>query len=159
MSWKIYEYRIDSILLMSSNQTCLSLWTFCSWFLGFWCINLLVTLMYKYQTKFTRCTGMTQRDGMGREVGGGFRIGNTCTPVMDSCQCMAKPILWSKEKKERKSMGPNHQRYPHICKFYFLELYKILTVNTREKSPHASRKLHREMNHFKIFQIILFFWT
>ena len=30
-------------------------------------------------------TTMTQRDGMGREVGGGFRIGNTCTPVMDSC--------------------------------------------------------------------------
>ena len=30
-------------------------------------------------------TGMTQRDGMGREVGGGFRIGNTCTPVADSC--------------------------------------------------------------------------
>ena len=22
---------------------------------------------------------------MGREVGGGFRIGNTCTPVVDSC--------------------------------------------------------------------------
>ena len=31
------------------------------------------------------CTGMTQRDGMGREVGGGFRIGNSCTPVADSC--------------------------------------------------------------------------
>ena len=31
------------------------------------------------------CTGMTQRDGMGREVGGGFRIGNTCTPVADAC--------------------------------------------------------------------------
>ena len=29
--------------------------------------------------------GMTQRDGMGREVGGVFRIGNTCTPVADSC--------------------------------------------------------------------------
>ena len=26
------------------------------------------------------CTGMTQRDGMGMEVGGGFRMGNTCTP-------------------------------------------------------------------------------
>ena len=26
-------------------------------------------------------TGMTQRDGMGREVGGGFRMGNTCTPI------------------------------------------------------------------------------
>ena len=36
------------------------------------------------------CTGMTQRDGMGREVGGGFRMGNTCKPMTDSCQCMAK---------------------------------------------------------------------
>ena len=31
------------------------------------------------------CTGMTQRDGMGKEVGGVFRIGNTCTPVVDPC--------------------------------------------------------------------------
>ena len=31
------------------------------------------------------CTGMTQRDGMGREVVGGFRMGNTCTPVVDAC--------------------------------------------------------------------------
>ena len=29
------------------------------------------------------CTGMTQRDGMGREEGGGFRMGNTCIPVAD----------------------------------------------------------------------------
>ena len=28
--------------------------------------------------------GMTQRDGMGREEGGGFRMGSTCIPVMDS---------------------------------------------------------------------------
>ena len=26
----------------------------------------------------------TQRDGIGREVGGGFRMGNTCTPVVDA---------------------------------------------------------------------------
>ena len=38
------------------------------------------------------CTGMTRRDGMGREVGGVFRMGNTCTPMADSSQCMAKPI-------------------------------------------------------------------
>ena len=31
------------------------------------------------------CTGMTQRDGLVREVGGGFRMGNTCTPVADAC--------------------------------------------------------------------------
>ena len=33
----------------------------------------------------------TQRGGMGREVGGGFRMGNTCKSMADSCQCMAKP--------------------------------------------------------------------
>ena len=27
---------------------------------------------------------LTQRDGMGREEGGGFRMGNTCIPVVDS---------------------------------------------------------------------------
>ena len=35
-------------------------------------------------------TGKTQRDGMGREVGGGFRMGNTCKSMADSCQCMAR---------------------------------------------------------------------
>ena len=37
----------------------------------------------------TGCSGlvhcMTQRDGMGKEVGGGFRMGNMCIPVVDSC--------------------------------------------------------------------------
>ena len=31
------------------------------------------------------CTGMTQRDGMGKVVGGGFMMGNMCTPVADAC--------------------------------------------------------------------------
>ena len=30
------------------------------------------------------CTGTTQRDGIGREEGGRFRMGNTCIPVADS---------------------------------------------------------------------------
>ena len=38
----------------------------------------------------TGCLGLVhwddpERDGMGREVGGGFRMGNTCTPVVDAC--------------------------------------------------------------------------
>ena len=37
------------------------------------------------------CTGKTQRDGVGREVGGGIGMGNTCKSMADSCQCMAKP--------------------------------------------------------------------
>ena len=33
----------------------------------------------------TGCLGLGHRDGMGREVGEGFRMGSTCTPVADSC--------------------------------------------------------------------------
>ena len=36
------------------------------------------------------CTGMTLRDGMGREVGGWFRMGNTCTPMA----CMIHVNVW-----------------------------------------------------------------
>ena len=42
---------------------------------------------------------------MGREVGGGFRMGNTCTPVPDACQCMAKPIQYCKVKKKKRSLN------------------------------------------------------
>ena len=43
----------------------------------------------------------TQRDGMGREEGGGFRMGNTCIPVVDSCWYMAKPVQYCKAKKKK----------------------------------------------------------
>ena len=33
---------------------------------------------------------------LGMEKGGEFRMGNTCTPVADSCQCMAKSIQYCK---------------------------------------------------------------
>ena len=36
------------------------------------------------------CTGMTLRDGMGREVGGRVRMGNTCIPLAGACESMAK---------------------------------------------------------------------
>ena len=36
------------------------------------------------------CTGMTQKDWVEREVGGGFRMGNICIPKADSRQCMTK---------------------------------------------------------------------
>ena len=38
----------------------------------------------KVSFKEKKITGTTQRDGMGREEGGGFRMGNTCIPVADS---------------------------------------------------------------------------
>ena len=36
------------------------------------------------------CTGMTLRDGVEKEVGGGCMMGNTGTSMADSCQCIAK---------------------------------------------------------------------
>ena len=42
------------------------------------------------------CTGTTQREGMGREEGGGFRMGNTCIPVAESFQYLAKLIQYYK---------------------------------------------------------------
>ena len=48
---------------------------------------------------------MTQRAGTGREEGGGFRMGNTCIPVADSCWYMAKPIQYCKVKKKKKDLS------------------------------------------------------
>ena len=50
--------------------------------------GLLSTGSQEWDTCFNAihwCTGMTQRDGMGREEGGGFRMGNMCIPVADAC--------------------------------------------------------------------------
>ena len=52
------------------------------------------------------CTWMTQRDRMGREVGGVFRMGNTCTPVADPGPCMAKPLQYCKKKKSKSKESP-----------------------------------------------------
>ena len=48
----------------------------------------------------TGCLGLVHwddpGDGMGREEGGGFRMGNTCIPVVDSFRYLAKPIQYCK---------------------------------------------------------------
>ena len=50
----------------------------------------------RYLDAWGWCTGTTQRDGMGREEGGGFRMGNTCIPVADSFWCLTKLIQYCK---------------------------------------------------------------
>ena len=40
-------------------------------------------------------------EGWGGRWEVGFRMGNMCTPVADSCQCMAKPIQYCKVKKKK----------------------------------------------------------
>ena len=50
----------------------------------------------------TECSGLVHRDDPdewdGRVMGGGFGMGNTCTPMVDSSQCMAEPIQCCKVK-------------------------------------------------------------
>ena len=61
--------------------------------LGEWHLNMYniiyetspVQVQCMIQDAWGWCTGMTQRDGTGKEVGGGFRRGNMCIPVVDSC--------------------------------------------------------------------------
>ena len=48
----------------------------------------------------TGCSGLVHWDDPeewdGEGVEGRFRMGNTCTPMADSCGCMAKPIQYCK---------------------------------------------------------------
>ena len=55
-----------------------------------------VYVRYRIQDDWGWCMGMIRRDDMRWEVGGGFRIGSLYTPLVDSCQCMAKPIQFVK---------------------------------------------------------------
>ena len=48
-------------------------------------LEFLVIFVSMRHPAITNHTGMTQRDDMGREVRGGFRMGNTYTPVADAC--------------------------------------------------------------------------
>ena len=62
----------------------------------------------------TGCSGLVHWDdpeGWYGE-GGGFRMGNTCIPVVDSFQYMAKPIQYCKVKKKKKKTNVLNP-YPH----------------------------------------------
>ena len=52
-------------------------------------LRLQLLKIYEQGTQ-SWCTGATLRERVGREVEVGFRMGDTCTPMADSCQCMGK---------------------------------------------------------------------
>ena len=96
--WYLYNSSNQFEILIEYNyikynffhSTYLSKSTFLSQFMFlFSCIKYL---------SYKNNTGMNQWDEMGWVVGGGFRMGNTCTPMADSSQCMEKPIQYCKVK-------------------------------------------------------------
>ena len=84
------------------------------------------------------CTGKTQRDGMGREAGGGIGMGNTCNPwlihvnvwqkLLQYCNVISLQLIKINEKKKRTSfrswthkfclysIGWSLVMYIHTCK-------------------------------------------
>ena len=72
----------------------------------------------------TGCLGLVHWDdpeGWDGEGGGkGFRMGNTCTPMADSCQCMAKPLQYCKVIRLQ-------------LKFFF----NVCFLNIKKKESHA----------------------
>ena len=59
---------------------------------------------------------------MGREEGGGFRMGNTCIPVADSFRCLAKLIQYFKVYKQNKIK--KKKKVCHLIIFNGLETYE-----------------------------------
>ena len=71
------------------------------------------------------CTGTTQRDGVGREEGGGFRMGSTCIPVADLFCCLAKLIqcLRFKNKINLKKKARVNSVLPKEINFKYKDTY------------------------------------
>ena len=56
------------------------------------------------------CTGMTLKNLMGREVGGKFRMGNTCTPMADKPNKIKKKKLYINEKTNQQKINFSSSR-------------------------------------------------
>ena len=88
------------------------------------------------------CTGTTQREGMGREEGGGFRMGSTCIPVADSFRYLAKPIQYCKVKK-KKILLPGYPAAPPPPHYNVTALFQSLPLdsNLQQSENHCPRSV------------------
>ena len=89
------------------------------------------------------CTGMTQRDGTGREEGGGFRMGNTCTLVAGSCWYM---ILCMFQCHSPKSSHPLPlSQSPKVCSIYLCLFCRLYTAIFKMDTHHGPAVAQREL--------------
>ena len=73
---------------------------------------------------------------MGREEGGGFRMGNACKSMADSCQCMAKP--------------------PQYCKVISLQLIKIIGGKRKNKGKFMYLTVNLRNRTFYFSEVLLY---
>ena len=71
------------------------------------------------------CTGKTQRDRVGRGVGGGIGMGNTCGSMADSCHVWQDPLQYcevislqlikiNEKKKENRCLNTHHSTWVYF---------------------------------------------
>ena len=65
---------------------------------------------------------------MGREEGGGFRMGNTCIPVVDSFRYLAKPIQYCKVRNKIK-LKKKKSQVTELDHLYF-EIQHLVKTNS-----------------------------
>ena len=103
----------------------------------------------------TGCSGLLHWDDPEgwdrREVGGGFRMGTTCTLMVDPCQCKAKPLQYCKV-----SVQPHRRQLTRLlhpwdspgkntgigCHF----LLQCMEVKIESEGTHSCSTLHDHMD-------------
>ena len=102
------------------------------------------------------CTGTTQRDGMGREEGGGFRMGNTGIPVADSFDIRQNQynILKLKNKIKFKKIETNENKNMRIQNL--LDTAKaVLRKNFMEIQSCLKKQEKPQMNNLNFIPIAI----
>ena len=83
--------------------------------------------------------------GMGREVGGVFRMGNTCTPVVDACWCIAKPIQYCKVKNNNNNKIFKKVMLLKCCTQYASKFGKLSSGHRTGKGQFLFQNQRRAM--------------
>jgi len=84
-------HRVIVTIFLNSIYICVSILYWC---FSFWLTSLCIIGSSFIHLIRTDSNVFFLMDGTGREEGGGFRMGNTCIPVADSCWYMIKPIQY-----------------------------------------------------------------